>query len=590
MNDASPSVTQETPALKEGFGDLARQFWDFVRTLWASGGRHVLTLLSVGTILVICLTAVAQVGLNAWNRPFYDAIEQRNFKEFLYQLMVFFLIAGALLVLNVAQAWLREMIKVKSREWLTKDLFAQWLEPGRTVRLSYAGEIGVNPDQRIHEDARHLTELSADLGIGLFQATLLLGSFLGVLWSLSGSLVIPIGERIVTIPGYMVWCALAYAATGSWLTWWIGRSLVGMNTRRYQRESELRFALVQANQQAESIAQHRGEQAERERLNIDLSNVLVVMREIVGATARLTWVTAGYGWIALVAPIVIASPVYFIGKLSFGELMMVVGGFYQVNNSLRWFVDNFALLADWRATLLRVMNFRETLLTFESDLNAKPQIDYAEHPEGKLEFDNLGVEGSAETASLDSGKVEVGPGDRVLVLDKTRNERTPLLPALAQKWPWGSGKLKFPGDARVAFLCLHPYFPKGSIRAALAYPADAATVSDPEAAAALERVGLGRLSRSLDRTARWWQKLDDEDQARLALARLLVQRPKWIFTEGLVGTISSVIRELAISILDNELVDAALISISRRPEQGPLARRIIELTGAPAAPAERANS
>jgi putative ATP-binding cassette transporter len=405
MNDAAPSVTQETPALREGVGHLARQFWDFVRTLWSSGGRRVLILLSIATILVICLTAVAQVGLNAWNQPFYDAIEQRNFKEFLYQLMVFFLIAGALLVLNVAQAWLREMIKVKSREWLTKDLFAQWLEPGRIVRLSYAGEIGVNPDQRIHEDARHLTELSAELGIGLFQATLLLGSFLGVLWSLSGPLVIPIGERSVTIPGYMVWCALGYAATGSALTWWIGRRLVGMNTRRYQRESELRFALVQANQQAESIAQHHGERAERQRLNLDLSNVLAVMREIVGATARLTWVTAGYGWIALVAPIVIAAPVYFTGRLSFGQLMMVVGGFYQVNNSLRWFVDNFALLADWRATLLRVMNFRETLITFESGLDGKAQIDYAEHPDGKLELDNVGVAGPAETASVDEGKV-----------------------------------------------------------------------------------------------------------------------------------------------------------------------------------------
>jgi putative ATP-binding cassette transporter len=160
---------------------------------------------------------------------------------------------------------------------------------------------------------------------------------------------------------------------------------------------------------------------------------------------------------------------------------------------------------------------------------------------------------------------------------------------LARQWPWGSGKLKLPGDARVAFLCLHPYFPKGSIRAALAYPKDPETVSDSEAMAALDRVGLGRLSPSLDRTARWWRKLDDEDQARLALARLLVQRPKWIFTEGLVGAISADIRELAISIFDNELVDAALISISRRSEHGPLARRIIELTGPPAAPAERAS-
>ena len=90
------------------------------------------------------------------------------------------------------------------------------------------------------------------------------------------------------------------------------------------------------------------------------------MREIVDATAGLTWITAGYGWISIVAPIAAASPAYFTGKLSFGELMVVVGGFYQVNQSLRWFVDNFALLAEWRATLSRVVKFRDALMSESS--------------------------------------------------------------------------------------------------------------------------------------------------------------------------------------------------------------------------------
>src|SRR6476469_2777938 len=241
---------------------------------------------------------------------------------------------------------------------------------GRSVRLAYAGEIGVNPDQRIHEDARRLTELSADLGVGLFQASLLLLSFLGVLWSATGALDIWICGVRLAIPGYMVWCALLYAASGSWLTWRVGRPLVGMNSRRYQRESEFRFALFQANQQAKQITGLSGKEEEKRRLGLDLENVLGMVREIVDATAKLTWITAGYGWISIVAPIVIASPAYFSGKLSFGELMVVAGGFYQVNQSLRWFVDNFALLAEWRAVLVRVIKFREVLLMSE---NGEPE-------------------------------------------------------------------------------------------------------------------------------------------------------------------------------------------------------------------------
>ena len=365
--------------------------------LWISPGRHSLALLIIGTVFVLCATAAAQVGLNAWNRPFYEAIANRNFSAFLDQLLVFIVIAGGLLTLNVAQAWLREMIKLKSREWLTRHLFGEWLKPGWPTRLAGTGEIGVNPDQRIHEDARRLTELSADLGIGLLQASLLLLSFLGVLWTISGALDIRICGISLTIPGYMVWCALLYAASGSWLTWLVGRPLVGMNSRRYQRESEFRFALFQANQQMHNIASLRDEEGEKQGLGLDLEKVLVVVREIVDATATLTWITAGYGWISIVAPIVIASPAYFSGRLSFGELMVVVGGFSQVNQSLRWFVDNFALLAEWRAVLLRVIKFREALFTSEIGREQENRTAHlknaADHPRsrnGSVEKGNRG--------------------------------------------------------------------------------------------------------------------------------------------------------------------------------------------------------
>jgi putative ATP-binding cassette transporter len=227
-----------------------RAFRDFLVALWSTEGRHVLIMLTVAVILVIGLTVVAQVVLNAWNRPFYNAIQQRNLPAFLYQSLVFCVIAGSLLILNVAQAWLREMIKLKSREWLTRDLFAQWLKPGRAMRLSHAGEIGVNPDQRIQQDTSQLTDLAAELGIGWCQASLLLMTFLGAPWSLSGAITIPIGSFSLTIPGYMVWCALLFAAVGSWLARRVGAPLVGLDAKKYQRESGLRFALEQINEQA----------------------------------------------------------------------------------------------------------------------------------------------------------------------------------------------------------------------------------------------------------------------------------------------------------------------------------------------------
>jgi putative ATP-binding cassette transporter len=355
-----------TEPIEAGIRGLMHQFREFLVTLRLSPGRRGLALLVTATLFAVAATAVAQVRLNAWNGPFYEAIAQRNFSAFLHELLVFAAIAGGLLVLNVAQGWLREMIKLNSREWLTCDLVGEWLKPGRHTRLAAEGDIGVNPDQRIHEDARRLTELSADLGIGLLQALVLLLCFLGVLWTVAGELHISIFGVSLPIPGYMVWCALLYAASGSWLTWRVGRPLVGLNSLRSQREAELRFALIRANQRVDAAARIRDEEGEKRRLGFALGRVRGVARRIVYATAKLTWMTAGYGWISIVAPIVIASPAYFSGRCSFGGLMVVVGAFSQVNQSLRWFVDNFALLAEWRAALFRVIRFREALLMSES--------------------------------------------------------------------------------------------------------------------------------------------------------------------------------------------------------------------------------
>ena len=150
--------------------------------LRASRERFALYWLGFALVVIISATAYGQIRLNAWNKPFYDALSRKELSAVIEQLWVFAYIAGALLVLNVAQTWLAQTAKLKLREGMTRDLFFQWLKSHRSFRIASLGEIGVNPDQRIHADAQRLAEVSTDLGIGLLQATLLLLSFVGVLW------------------------------------------------------------------------------------------------------------------------------------------------------------------------------------------------------------------------------------------------------------------------------------------------------------------------------------------------------------------------------------------------------------------------
>jgi putative ATP-binding cassette transporter len=321
------------------------------------------------------------VRLNAWNQPFYDVVARKNVGAFVHQLLVFGEIVSVLLVLNVAQVWLQQTIKLQLREWLTRDLIAHWLDDRRAIRTTWVGDGAANPDQRIHQDGHRLTELSADLAIGLFQSGLLLASFIGVLWNLSGGIALSIAGTAYTVPAYMVWCALLYAAVGSWLSWRIGRPLVLLNNNRYGREAEFRSALVCVYQHRQGIALSAHGNAESERLLAHFTPVVELTRRVIGATVRLTWVTAGYGWIALVVPLFVASPAYFDGKLSFGELMMVVGAFSQVQQALRWFVDNVAVIADWRAALFRVTSFRALQIGLDEEEGGRHRAWVASHPE-----------------------------------------------------------------------------------------------------------------------------------------------------------------------------------------------------------------
>jgi len=280
--------------------------------------------------------------------------------------------------LNVAQRFLSETMKLWLRQGLTQDLVHEWLKPHRARRLAEAGAIGINPDQRMHEDVRHLTELSANLGVELLQSTVLVVTFIYVLWRISGSFGLKLFGHVFVISGYMVWAALAYTISASLLSYWVGRSLVPRNAQRYQRESELRAALMRTNEHILTVqARGRSLVTARRKILDRLNGVLAATWRLVFGLTNLTWVTAGYGWLMLVAPILVAAPAYFAGALTFGGMMMAVGAFNQVQLSLRWYVDNFSSIADWRATLLRVAEFRRALIACD----ALGHVEMADHVE-----------------------------------------------------------------------------------------------------------------------------------------------------------------------------------------------------------------
>jgi vitamin B12/bleomycin/antimicrobial peptide transport system ATP-binding/permease protein len=573
-----PSIDRAQAAAKQ---ELAPQVWMMIKTFWDTPGRNNLFLLGTGICTVVSLTAYAQIKLNAWNQPFYDALSLKDFGGFLYQLLVFAELAGALLALNVAQAWLREMTKLKLREGLTHDLFDQWLVPKRAFRLSTAGEIGENPDQRIHEDARHLVELSTDLGIGLLQATLLLASFITVLWAVSEGIVFSVGGISFGLPGYMVWFALVYAGIASFASWRVGRPLIPLNTHRYAREADLRFSLVRVNERTEAIALYGGEVDEKLYLNREFDRVLSVMRRLVTGITRLTWVTAGYGWFAIVAPFIVAAPGYFAGDMSLGGMMVAVGAFNQVQQALRWYVDNFSVIADWRATLLRVASFRLALIEMDRLGDERGRIAIVPSEEDRLVFDDVAIALPAGCSRLSEKHAVIHSGERVLIIGKQQGGKTSLFSAIAGLWPWGDGRIELPPAQTMMFISQQDYIPPGSLRGALAYPAQPTQFTNQEYLSALARMKLIHLAPGLDRTARWETELSREDKRKLAFARLLLHKPRWIVLDDALDHIDDETRGLALDVFCNELIEAAIVNIGEAVSLRGFSNRILHLVQDP---------
>jgi vitamin B12/bleomycin/antimicrobial peptide transport system ATP-binding/permease protein len=379
-----------------------------------------------------------------------------------------------------------------------------------------------------------------------------------------------------------VWAAIIYAFAGSLLSYWVGGTLIYRNAERYAREADLRFSLVRVNEHVDGISLAAGEADESRRVKLHLVAVLAATRRLVTGLTNLTWVTAGFGWVTLVAPILVAAPLYFAGKLSFGGLMMAAAAFTQAQSALRWFVDNFSVIADWRATLLRVASFRRALVTTDVVPHVESRIVYAEGEAGRIIIENLEVASSTGCDMLRERRVEVKAGERILIVGEPGTNKTQLFRALTGLWPWGAGRIERPKDEAILYIPRGtPYLPRASLREVLAYPMKVEHFEQTAFPHALSRLGLERLVPALDTTQRWDRELSGDEQFTLAFARVVLQAPPWILIDDALRSLDGDTLERFMDVLGHELEHTGIIHIGGGQARNPLFSRTLHLSKAP---------
>lgn len=540
--------------------------WQLIRPYWVSEkrweGRRLLLLVIALNLAVVFIN----VRLNAWNARFYDALDKRNWPVFTSSLMEFAVLAFSFIIIATFRTYFRQMLEIKWRQWVTDTNLTKWFTRQAYYRIE-RDHLADNPDQRISEDIRTLVNSSLALSLDLLTTLVSLFSFVTILWTISGAVSFALGTMNVTVPGYMVWVAALYAVVGSFFIFKVGRPLVGLSYRQQQVEADFRFLLVRLRESSEQIALYRGEGAELSRLKSAFGAMRDNWWQIMVVTKRLIFANSIYGQIAIVFPIMATAPRYFAGAFTLGVLMRIIDAFGQVSDGFSWFVNSFTTLADWKATINRLREFTRVIdeppraggiSVVPAQAGAAPAFTATDL--------QLALPNGSPLANV--GSFAFARGSRWLVRGRSGCGKSTMLRALAGLWPFGSGQVDVPADARVLFLSQQSYLPIDTLAAALAFPSPPQTFTDAQYRDALAAVSLGQYSGDLQTVAHWARRLSGGEQQRLAAARALLQKPDFLFLDEATSALDVETEEAVYDALHANLPDTTIVSVAHRETLG----------------------
>ena len=513
-------------ATKRGF---LRQAWDLACPYWNSEEKWSARGFLLAVVALSLVTVALNVRFNSWYNAFYNALQQYNWLEFWRQLAIFAIIAFLYIIVAVYSLYLRQILHIRWRRWLTDRYLHDWLGNQSYYRLQLNQLTPDNPDQRISDDLDRFATITLGLSLGLLSSVVTLASFITILWSLSGALRIPLGGLTIEVPGYMVFAALIYAIAGTLLTRWIGYPLIQLNFDQQRYEADFRFSMVRLRENAENVAFYGGEAREFDTFEVRFSRIIANWWGIIKRRKKLTWFTTGYSQLAIIFPLVVAAPRYFSKTIQLGGLMQISSAFGQVQEALSFIISSYTEIAEYQAVVQRLWGFRERMNEIAAQ-RAAPQPIEIEHDGSGIEVDMLDLNLPNGEMLRPNISLAANDGEALLITGASGLGKSTLMRAIAGLWPFGRGRIRVT-DGRSLFLPQRPYLPLGTLADALAYPRAAGELRRDSLVEALRAVGLPELTERLDEEANWAQRLSIGEQQRLAFARVLLARPEIVFLD-----------------------------------------------------------
>jgi vitamin B12/bleomycin/antimicrobial peptide transport system ATP-binding/permease protein len=519
----------------------------------------------LASVIAIELMVVAiNVLLNQWNNRFYNALQEKDWDGFVREIGVFCVLAAFYIALSVYQLYLNQWLQIRWRRWMTSHYLGEWLHDANHYRMQLQGDAADNPDQRMTDDVKLFVDQTLGICVGFLSAVVTLASFVVILWGLSAESPLHIFGSEFAIPGYLVWGALIYAVFGTALTHWIGSPLVLLDFQLQRLEADFRFNLVRVRENSEQIALLQGESAERERLSERFGRVVHNWYEIMTRTKRLTAFTSSYAQAAVVFPYILVAPAYFADKIQLGGMMQTASAFDSVQKSLSFFVSIYRALAEWQAVVARLEGFEAAIATATKLRTTARSIGVVPSAGDKIELRQLLVRLPNGTPLVAADGFSIHSHECTLVTGPSGSGKSTLFRAIAGVWPFGNGEIAIPAKATLMMLPQRPYFPVGSLKAAIVYPAEPDAYNSVLVGRALAWVGLPLLAPRLEEEAHWNRMLSLGEQQRLGLARALLHAPKYLFLDEATASLDEPSEAKLYRLLAEQLPATTVVSIGHR--------------------------
>jgi len=522
---------------------------------------------------IVAATMLGQIGVslgvNAWNRWFFDALGKKDLGQLWLVACWLPAIVLAFAFFSAAHSWSKMTLQVRWRAWLTDALMGWWVADQRYYRLAIGARELAAPEFRIAEDVRLATEPLADFADGLLTSAITAASFAAILWSVAGSAEFWLGGIHIVAPAYMALAAVAYAVIVSVAVYFIGRPLVGRVADKNESEASFRADMTRLRENSESIALIRGDEDELGSLRRAYAVLLGRWLAIVRRQGLINLLLATNSALFPVLPLLLAAPKYFSGSLTLGGVIQVAAAFSAVQGALIWFVDNFIRLAEWAASARRVAVLVDALKGVDAGLQGAEgnNIEMGASDDGAIHIENLSIADPGGRVFIRDASIRIDPGEKVLIAGESGSGKSTLVRALAGLWPWGSGSIRLPSGSRLMFVPQRPYVPQGALREVLFYPVNDAIVAPERLDEAMRRCGIGYLIKRLDeKGVNWDQTLSGGERQRIAFCRLALQRPDIIVMDEATSALDDDSQHAMMTLLHNDLAASSVISVAHRAE------------------------